>query len=324
MSFTRLLSAALVAAASALPLAAGAQSWPTKPVRMVAVFPPGGSVDQVARLLSTQLAQQLGQQFVVDNKGGASGSIGTAEVARAAPDGYTFAVVFDTHAVNPSLLPNLPFNTTKDLASVMLIGTAPMAIVAHASQPYKDFREVIAAAKAKPGSIAFGSIGTGSLGHLAMAQIGNQLGVEMTHVPYRGGGPLMNDAVAGQVPLAIGTVFLVSPHVKSGKVKALAVTSRKADPSLPGALPLVEQGVPGFEALAWWGVFAPAGTPQPIIKRMHEELSKALKVPAVAERLSGQGMEVVGGDPETLDRFVRIEIDRWAKVVRDNKIKAGD
>jgi tripartite-type tricarboxylate transporter receptor subunit TctC len=183
---------------------------------------------------------------------------------------------------------------------------------------------VIAAAKAKPGSVAFGSIGTGSLGHLAMAQIGNQLGIEITHVPYRGGGPLMNDAVAGQVPLAIGTVFLVSPHVKGGKVKALAVTSRRPDPSLPGAQPLVDQGVPGFEALAWWGIFAPAGTPQPVIKRMHEKLAKALKVPAVAERLTGQGMDIVGGDPEQLDRFVRAEIDRWGKVVRDNKIKAGD
>lgn len=319
-------AALLVAAPAALAQtgSTGAAAWPAKPVRIVAVFPPGGSVDQVARVLSAQLAQQLGQQFVVENKGGASGSIGTAEVARAAPDGYTFAVVFDTHAVNPSLIPNLPFDTVKDLAPVMLIGTSAMAIVAHASQPYKDFRDVIAAAKAKPGSVSFGSIGTGSLGHLAMAQIGNQLGIEWTHVPYRGGGPLMNDAVAGQVPLAIGTVFLVNPHVKSGKVRALAVTSRKSDPSLPGAAPLVDQGVPGFEALAWWGVFAPAGTPPPIVRRMHEELAKALKVSAVAERLTGQGMEIVGGGPEQLDRFVRAEIDRWGKVVRDNKIKAGD
>ncbi len=318
------LRRALALAAFAFPLLAAAQAWPARPVRMVAVFPPGGSVDQVARVLSQQLATQLGQQFVVDNKGGASGSIGTAEVARSAPDGYTFAVVFDTHAVNPALIPSLSFNTTKDLAAVTLIGTSPMAIVAHAGQPYRDFRDVIAAAKAKPGSVAYGSIGSGSLGHLAMAQLGNQLGLEFTHVPYRGGGPLMNDAVAGQVPLAIGTVFLVSPHVKSGKVKALAVTSTKPDASLPGAAPLVEQGAPGFEALAWWGVFAPAGTPQPIVRRMHEEIAKALKVPAVAERLGGQGMDVVGAGPEELDRFVQREIERWGKVVRDNRIKAGD
>lgn len=219
------------------------------------------------------------QAFVVDNKGGASGSIGAAEVARAAPHGYTFAVVFDTHGVNPSLIPNLPFNTTKDLAPVMLIGTSPMAIVAHPPQPHDDFRAVIAAAKSKPGSVAHGSIGAGSLGHLAMAQIGNQLGVEFTRVPHRGGGPLMNDAIGGQVPLAIGTVFLVTPHVKSGKVKALAVTSGKPDPHLPGALPVAQQGVPGFEAVAWWGVFAPAGTPQPIVQKMYDELAKALKSP---------------------------------------------
>ena len=231
----RTLRRALALAVFALPLLAAAQAWPARPVRMVAVFPPGGSVDQVARVLSQQLSTQLGQQFVVDNKGGASGSIGTGEVARSAPDGYTFAVVFDTHAVNPALIPGLSFNTTKDLASVTLIGTSPMAIVAHTGQPYRDFRDVIAAAKTKPGSVAYGSIGSGSLGHLAMAQLGNQLGIEFTHVPYRGGGPLMNDAVAGQVPLAIGTVFLVSPHVKAGKVKALAVTSAKADASLPGA-----------------------------------------------------------------------------------------
>ncbi len=303
---------------------ANAQSWPAKPVRMVAVFPPGGSVDQVARVLSQQLATQLNQTFVVDNKGGASGSIGTADVARAAPDGYTFAVVFDTHAVNPSLIPNLPFNTTKDLAPVMLIGTSPMAIVAHTSQPFNDFRAVIAAAKSKPGSVAYGSIGAGSLGHLAMAQIGNQLGVEFTHVPYRGGGPLMNDAIGGQVPLAIGTVFLVTPHVKSGKVKALAVTSSKPDPQLPDALPVAQQGVPGFEAVAWWGVFAPAGTPQPIVQRMHDELAKALKVPAVAERLTSQGMTLRGGKPEELQTFLIAEIARWGKVVKDNNIKSGD
>jgi len=324
MRLTRILNGA-VALVIILQLTslAAAQDWPTKPVRMVAVFPPGGSVDQVARVLSQQLSVQLGQQFVVENKGGASGSIGTAEVARAAGDGYTFAVVFDTHAVNPALIPNLPFNTARDLASVMLIGTSPMALVAHAAQPYKDFRDLLVAAKAKPG-LAYGSIGTGSLGHLAMTQIANQLGVEFTHVPYRGGGPLMNDAVAGQVPLAIGTVFLVSPHVKSGKVKALAVTSVAPDEQLPGVQPVAAQGVPGFEALAWWGVFAPAGTPSSIVRRMHDELTKALKVPAVAERLTGQGMQLRGGSPEELDRFLAREIARWARVVSENRIKAGD
>lgn len=314
---------ALALAALAAPVVL-AQAWPAKTVKIIAVFPPGGSVDQVSRIFAAQLATQLGQQFVVENKGGASGSIGAAAVAQAAPDGYTFGVVFDTHGVNPSLIPNMSFDTTKDLAPVMLVGTSPMAIVAHADQPYKNFRDVLAAAKAKPGAVSFGSIGTGSLGHLAMAQVGNQLGLQFNHIPYKGGGPLMIDAVGGQVPLAIGTVFLVNPHVKGGKVKALAVTSAKSSPQMPGVAPMSEQGVPGFSALAWWGVIAPAGTPAPIVKRMHEELAKALKVPAVAEKLTAQGMEIVGGGPEEMDRFLKSEIARWAKVVKDNKIKAGD
>ncbi|HET6264882.1 MAG TPA: tripartite tricarboxylate transporter substrate-binding protein, partial [Usitatibacter sp.] len=160
--------------------------------------------------------------------------------------------------------------------------------------------------------------------HLAMAQIGNSQQVEMTHIPYRGGGPLMTDAIGGQVPLAIGTVFLVNPHVKGGKVKALAVTSAKPSPQLPGVTTVADQGVPGFAALAWWGVIAPAATPPAIVKRMHEELARALKVPAVAQKLSEQGMDIVGGGPEELDRFLRTEIARWAAVVRENKVKAGD
>ena len=302
-----------------------AQSWPAKPVRMVAVFPPGGSVDQVARVLSQQLSVQLNQTFVVDNKGGASGSIGTADVARAAPDGHTFAVVFDTHAVNPSLIPNLPFNTTKDLAPVMLIGTSPMAIVAHPSQPFNDFRAVIAAAKSKPGGVAYGSIGAGSLGHLAMAQIGNQLGVEFTHVPYRGGGPLMNDAIGGQVPLAIGTVFLVTPHVKSGKVKALAVTSSKPDPQLPERV-CRSRSKACPDSRPWRGGACSRRRARrsSIVNRMHDELAKALKVPAVAERLTGQGMTLRGGKPEEMQTFLVAEIARWAKVVKDNNIKSGD
>jgi tripartite-type tricarboxylate transporter receptor subunit TctC len=307
------------------PLAAHSQgAWPDKPVRIISVFPPGGSVDQVARIFAAQLTQQTGQQFIVENRGGASGSIGTQVVAASPPDGYTFGVVFDTHAVNPSLIPNLPFDTVKDLASVMLVGTSPMAIVAHAGQPYKDFREVLAAAKAKPGSVSIGSIGTGSLGHLAIAQINKAKGLDITHIPYRGGGPLMTDVLGGQVPLAIGSVYLVNPHVKGGKVRALAVTSSKPSPQLPGVATVAEQGVPGFSALSWWGVIAPARTPAPILKRMNEELNKALKDPKVAGSLTDQGIEIIGGPPEELDRFVRAEIAKWAAVVKENGIKAGD
>ena len=324
----KILQATLVAIVAALaaicaPLAI-AQSWPAKPVKVIAVFPPGGSVDQVARVLAQQMSLQTGQTFIVDNRGGASGSIGTAVLAKAEPDGYTIGVVFDTHAVNPSLIPNLPFDTLKDLTPLMLVGTGGMALVANVAQPYKSFRDVVAAAKAKPGSVAYGTIGAGSIGHLTMTQLGNQLGVEFNHIPYRGGGPLMSDALANQVPLAIGSVFLVSPHVASGKLRAIAVTSAKPDPSLPGVEPIAVQGVPGFEAYTWWGVFAPGNMPAPLAKRIYEELAKAANAPGVREKLSAQGMEVLAAPGDKLDDFVRKEMARWAKVIKDNNIKSGD
>jgi tripartite-type tricarboxylate transporter receptor subunit TctC len=318
--------ASLVALGLTAPLAgqAQAQQWPTKPVRIISVFPPGGSVDQVSRILAQQLSVQTGQQFVVENRAGAAGSIGTAAIAKADPDGYTFGVVFDTHGVNPSLIPNLPFDTLRDLQPLVLVGTGAMAITTHVSQPYKNFRELIAAAKAKPGSITYGSIGTGSLGHLAMAQIGNDLGLQWTHVPYRGGGPLMTDAVAGHVPVAIGSVFLVNPHVKAGRLRVLGVTSIKPDAQMPGAEPVASQGATGFDAYAWWGIFGPAKMPQPVVKRIVDELIKAINTPAVAEKLTAQGIDIIAGGPDQLDKFQRREIERWAKVVKANDIKAGD
>ncbi len=314
----------VIVMASLIAMTAGAQPWPNKPVKMIAVFPPGGSVDTVARILSFQLTKQLGQQFIVDNKGGASGSIGTGAVAKSPPDGYTFAVVFDTHGVNPSLIPNLPFDTLKDLAPVMMIGSSPMVIAKHPSVAFKDFKDVIAAGKAKADAASFGSIGSGSLGHLAMMQIAGLAGTTFNHIPYKGGGPLVQDAIAGHVPLMIGTVFLAKPQIDAKKLVPLAVTSAKRSPSLPDTPTVSEQGVAGFESLAWWGVFAPAGTPPAIIARLNDELSKALKTPEVAEKLSAQGMEIVGSKPEALQTFVSSEISRWAKVVKDNKIKAGE
>lgn len=320
----RVAAPMLAAVGLSLMPAAYAASWPTKPVRLVAVFPPGGSVDQVARAIAPQLASQIGQNVIVENKGGASGSIGTQAVAKGETDGHVFAVVFDTHATNPSLIPNLGYDTLKDLVPVVLVGTSPMVIVAHASQPWKSFADVLAAARAKPGAVAYGTIGSGSLGHLAMTQIGNQVGVEFNHVAYRGGGPLVTDAVGGQVPLSIGTVFLMSPHIKSGKLRPLGVTSTQPDPQLPAVAPVAAQGVPGFAALAWWGVFAPAATPPEIVRRASDEIIKALRTAAVSEKLAAQGLDLAVGGPDELDRFLRGEISRWAQVIRDNKIRAGD
>lgn len=314
----------LVCVASVVTMAVHAQGWPTKPVKVVAVFPPGGSVDTVARILSHQLTKQLGQQFMVDNKGGASGSIGTAFVAKAPLDGYTFAVVFDTHGVNSSIIPNLSYDTLKDLAPVMMVGTSPMVIARHPAVAYTDFKQVIAAGKQKADAVSFGSIGSGSLGHLAMTQIANLANTTFNHIPYKGGGPLVQDAIAGHVPLMIGTIFLAKPQIDAKMLVPLAVTSAKRSAKLPDVPTVAEQGVPGFESVAWWGVVAPAGTPSAIIARLNEELVKALKTPEVAEKLSAQGMDIVGSKPEVLQSFLQAEISRWAKVVKDNKIKAGE
>ena len=312
----------LAAAACALSTLAAAQAWPGKaPIKLVAVFPPGGSVDQVARILAQPLQQQLGQTVIVDNKGGASGSIGTAAVAGAPADGYTFAVVFDTHSVNPSLQPNLPFDTRRDLAPVSLVGTGAMVLATFADSPYKTFGDVIAAAKARK-NVAYGSIGAGSLGHLAMALLAKSDNLDLVHIPYRGGGPLMNDALGGNVPMSIGSVFLTKPHIDSKRLRALAVTTSKRSANLPDVPTVAESGYAGFDAPAWWAVLAPAKTPPEIIKRMNEEIAAVLKRPDVREKLSAQGIDIVGGSPETARAFIDSQIDIWAKVVKDNGIKA--
>jgi tripartite-type tricarboxylate transporter receptor subunit TctC len=322
MTPRRILLALALAAGALLPAHAQPGDWPKRqPVRLVAVFPPGGSVDQVARILAAQLTQQLGQTVIVENKVGASGSIGTAAVAQAAPDGYTYAVVFDTHGVNPSLIPNLPYDTKKDLAPVILLGTAPMVIATPAGSEYKTFADVVAAAKAKK-NVSFGTVGSGSLGHLAMALLGKNGGLTWTHVPYKGGGPLMQDAVAGHVPLSVASIFVTKPHIENKRLRPLAVTTSKRSTELPDVPTVAESGYPGFDAPAWWGVLTSARVPPEIVKRMNEEINKAVKVPEIAAKLSGQGMTVVGGTQETARLFIDQQIDTWSVVVKDNNIKA--
>ncbi len=316
------LSALSLVAVTAVPSSAIAQAWPSKQaIRLVAVFPPGGSVDQVARILGPALSQQLGQSVIVENKGGASGAIGTAAVANSAPDGYTFAVVFDSHGVNPSLMPNLPYDTKKDLLPVILVGTAPMVLATNANTEFKTIADVVAAAKKKPGP-SYGSIGSGSLGHVAMELISKNNNLDFTHIPYKGGGPLMNDAVAGHVPLAIGSIFLIKPHVDSKTMRALAVTTSKRSPDLPAVPTMAESGFSGFEAPAWWAVLAPAKTPPDILKRMNEELNKVLQNAEIKKRLDSQGIDILGGTPDAARVFIDRQIDTWAKVVKDNNIKA--
>jgi len=315
---TRAVCAALV---RCMPLGSWAQAWPTKqPIKLVAVFPPGGSVDQVARILSGPLSQQLGQSVVVENKGGASGVIGTAGVLNAPADGYTFAVVFDTHGVNQSLMPNMPYDSKRDLIPLVLVGTSAMMLTTHAGSEYKNFADVVAAAKAKK-NVAYGSIGNGSLGHLAMTLMAKNGGLELNHVPFKGGGPLMNDAIAGHIPLTIGTVFLNKPHIDSKRLRPLAVTSSKRVADFPDVPTIAEAGFPGFEAPAWWALLTSAKTPPDIVKRMNEELNKTLSNPEVSKRLEAQGISIAGGSVERAKTFIDGQIDTWAKVVRENGIK---
>jgi tripartite-type tricarboxylate transporter receptor subunit TctC len=312
----------ILALAAFAPLTLLAQAWPTKqPIKLVAVFPPGGSVDQVARILQIPLQQALGQTVIVENKGGASGSIGTASIATAAPDGYTFGVVFDTHAVNPSLIPNMPFDTKRDLADIILIGKSAMVLATPVGSEYKTFADVVAAAKAKK-NVSYGSIGSGSLGHLAMALIGKSSNLSWQHIPYRGGGPLMADAIAGHVPLSIGSVFVTKPFIDSKKLRPLAVTTSKRSPDLPDVPTIAESGYAGFEAPAWWAVIAPSKTPADIVQRVNAEINKILKNADIAKRLDAQGIDIVGGSPTEARVFIERQMTIWDKVVKDNGIKA--
>ncbi|HYS57868.1 MAG TPA: tripartite tricarboxylate transporter substrate binding protein [Burkholderiales bacterium] len=319
----RAATAAAIALVALAPPPAFSQAWPSKPVKFIVPFPPGGSVDPLARMLGARLADSLGQQFIVENKTGAGGSIGTAFVAKSAPDGYTYVVVFDTHGVNPALIRDLPYDTVNDFAPVMLVGTAPMAIVANAAKPYRSFGDVIRAAKAKPEALSFGSVGNGSLGHLAMILLQQAGGFKVTHVPYKGGGPMMADVMGGQIDLGIASVAALSANVKGGKLRGLALTGDKRSHTMPDVPTLAEQGFPGFSAFAWWGIFAPAGTPKPVLEKFHGELVKVLKQPDLRKQLTETlGMDLSASSPEALQKFLVGEIDRWGKVVRSNNVRA--
>ena len=318
----RAAAAATMMVCALVPLTVVAQAWPTKPVKFVVPFPPGGSVDPLARMLGARLADSLGQQFIIENKTGAGGSIGTAFVAKSAPDGYTYVVVFDTHGVNPALIPNLPYDTVNDFAPVMLVGTAPMAIVANVAKPYRAFGDVIRAAKAKPEVLSVGSVGNGSLGHLATILVQQAGGFKVTHVPYKGGGPMMTDVMGGQIDLGIASVAALAANVKGGKLRALAVTGDKRSHTMPDVPTLAEQGFPGFSAFAWWGIFAPAGSPKQVLDKFHAELVKVLKQPDLRKQLTETlGMDLASSSPEALQKFLVGEIDRWGKVVRSNNVK---
>lgn len=313
---------AVLAGAMAAPFAARAQTWPSGVIRIVVPYPPAGSTDAMMRLIQPALQERLGATIIIDNRAGASGSVGTAAAAKAAPDGNTWLVVFDNHAANPFVLPNLPYDTERDLDPVLFIGTAPYLISTGAMKPFKTLADIIAAAKAKPDSVSYASVGSGSIGHLAMTLLSKQAGVQLIHVPYRGGGPAMNDTVGGHVDLLIGSTALSIPQVQGGKIRAIVQTGKARAASL-GAVPtVIESGFPGFEAYAWWGVFAPAGTPKAMVERFGSELAACLREERVARQLTeSQQVSLSLGGPDVMRKFLGEQMRVWGSVARDNNIK---
>jgi tripartite-type tricarboxylate transporter receptor subunit TctC len=300
---------------------ARAQAWPVRPIRLIVGFPPGGSVDQIARVLGKQLNGQLGQPIIVENRAGASGTIATGLVAKLPADGYTFEVVWDSHAVVPSLF-KLPYDTLHDLSYISLVGTSPFVLVTSARSQYSSFAE--AANLIKAGRIkSFGTSGTGSLGHLTAVSMFNRLGRGITHVPYKGGAPLIQDTLGGYVDLAIGSVFVMKPYLSGGTLKAIAVTDAKRSRALPQVPTVAEGGLPGFQSVSWWGVVAPAGISPGVAQRMALEIRKALETPEVAEQLQAQGLDLVGSGADAFRAFVIEQMQTWSRVVKDNHLDAG-
>ena len=298
-----------------------AQSWPTKQIKFIVPYPPGGGTDVIARIVQEPLSKELGQQVIIDNRGGAGGSIGSALAAQSPSDGYTVLFTLSSHTINPAIYTKLPFDTEKDFSSVVTVASLPQILVANPNFPAKTVKEVIEMAKAKPGSISYASVGNGSPGHLAGAMMATDAGVEMTHIPYRGGGPAVTDVIAGQVPLLWVSIPAAAQFVKTGKLKALAVSTVKRSAVFPDVPTMVESGFKGFEVDSWYAMFVPAKTPQAIIDRINKATVNVLAQPDVKEKLLGQGAEAVGDSPAQLSGVVKKEIAKWKQVVKSANIK---
>ncbi len=310
-----------VLASGSLPAAAQAP-WPAKPITYVVPFAPGGNTDTLARLIGQKLSPVLGQPIVVENKPGAGGNVGSGFVAKAKPDGYTIlGGTISSHAINASVYPDLPYDVVKSFEPVILIGTGPLVLVASASTPYKSLQDVIAAAKAKPGELTFASAGPGTSPHLAGELFKLNAQIDIRHVPYRGSGPAVTDVMAGHVPLMFDTALVVGSHVRAGKLRALAVASSKRLDSMPEVPTAAESGMPGFEVGTWQAIFAPAGTPKPIVQRLNTEIAQILKMPDIQAKLAELGLSPSGGSPEDLGEFQKAEIAKWAKVVKEANVK---
>jgi len=300
--------------------AASAQNYPSRPIRIVVPYPPGGGTDVVARTVAQKLTELLGQPVIVDNRAGANGIIGSDVVAKAPADGYTVLIAIATHAINPTLYAKLPYNTA-DLAPVSLLAEYPFVITVHPSLPVKTIRELIAFAKSRPNQLSYASSGNGSGPHLGMELFKSMAGIDMVHVPYKGAGQAMTDLISGQVEVFLNNFLAGMPMIKAGKLRALAVTSRQRSGAAPGLPTVAEAGVPGYAVTGWYGMLVPAATPAPVVRALHDGTVKALKSKDVSERLANEAAVIVAGTPQQFADFLKTEIDKWASVISKARVR---
>lgn len=298
-----------------------ASTYPNKPIRIINPLAPGGAVDAIARMLAPSLQEILGQPIVIENKSGAGGTIGSNFVAKSPADGYTILMVYDTFAVNPHIYKNLPFDSFKDLTPVMEIVSIPLLLVAGNKLPANNLKELSALAKSRPNGINFSSGGAGSSGHLAAELLKNNLGINMTHVPYKGGGPALTATISGETDITILGAVITIPQIKGGNLKGLAILGNKRTPALPQLLTASEQGLTNFDVSSWIGILVPAGTPPAIIEKIYSAFAQALKNPAVQARMAEQGNEIIANTPAQFASFLAQESAKWAKVIKDNNIQ---
>ncbi len=312
----RMTRRATLAALLAPAIARAQDAYPSRPVRIVVPFAAGGGADAVGRVVAQALSERLGRPFVVDNRPGAAGNLGTEQVARAAADGYTLLVVGPNHTTNPHLFRQLPFDPVRDFAPVSLLTAAPYVLVAHPALPVRSLQDLFALARARPGVLSYGSAGNGTAGHLAMEMIRAQAGLDMVHVPYRGSPPLLTDLMGGRVAVGFDNVLSSAPSIAAGTLRALAVSGAQRAPALRDVPTIAESGLPGFDVRVWQGLLAPAGTPEAIVALLAREVSAALAMPALQERLSLLGVEAIGGTPAEFAAFIAADLARWGEAVR--------
>jgi tripartite-type tricarboxylate transporter receptor subunit TctC len=302
--------------------AALAQEYPAKPIRVVVPFPPGGGTDFMGRVIMQKVGENLGATVVIDNRGGAGSSIGTEIVARSPADGYTVLIVSGAHAINPSIYPKLPYDSVRDFAPVTMFTSGPGLLVVHPSVPAKSVRELIALAKSRPGQLNYASAGIGTPPHLAGELFKTMARVNIVHVPYKGNGPAYTDLIGGHVSVMFPNVSTATAHVRAGKLRALAVTTKSRTPIAPDLPTISEAGVPGYDVSSWYGLLAPAGTPAAVVAKLQREIARVMRLPDVSEKLTSQGLDIVGNTPEEFAAIIKAEIVKWAKVVKASGAKA--